>query len=403
MNIKGWMMGVSWGVLCSPSWGSMDESVGSRPKERLMLDERLDEKPEPEVEETFNATVDIADGDQSSDYSSENEESSSDEDSDGNRVDLSSLYPLLADNMGNFLIEEGPYEECRRNLIELLQRELYGPPSGTEEGSTEDDMHNGADSEKYEQCKKALLSVARRYKETYTPKELKLMNIDVERLYEIRFLCSLPKLRPFTKQEDSLMDKAMGTMDRNSAGQRILRAIGKASKNPQKALEEVKLIIEETDLDVNLVYKSWSPNTSGSLFLNKAAEISRDKGLELARFFMDKGIDPDTLPDYGTDDDRCIRETPLHCAARKGNIKVAQLLLDRGAGVNLKNSKGWTPLHSAVYFDSFRVARLLIAHGANRDIQNNEGKTAFEIAIEYQDRARRTFDAKIKKLRSYTP
>ena len=37
-------------------------------------------------------------------------------------------------------------------------------------------------------------------------------------------------------------------------------------------------------------------------------------------------------------------ETPLHAAAKNGNLSVVRLLLTHGANMNAKNSKGITPL-----------------------------------------------------------
>jgi hypothetical protein len=39
MNIKGWIMGVSWGFLCPISWGLVDELVDSEPEERSESEE----------------------------------------------------------------------------------------------------------------------------------------------------------------------------------------------------------------------------------------------------------------------------------------------------------------------------------------------------------------------------
>ncbi|MDR0740667.1 MAG: ankyrin repeat domain-containing protein [Puniceicoccales bacterium] len=57
MKMKGWIMGVSWGMLCSTSWGSVDEVVGSgleeKPelKENFRLEERLERKEDCKPEE----------------------------------------------------------------------------------------------------------------------------------------------------------------------------------------------------------------------------------------------------------------------------------------------------------------------------------------------------------------
>lgn len=41
-------------------------------------------------------------------------------------------------------------------------------------------------------------------------------------------------------------------------------------------------------------------------------------------------------------------DTPLHDAAVNGHVKIAKLLVERGADINAKNSKGKTPLDVAL-------------------------------------------------------
>ena len=56
--------------------------------------------------------------------------------------------------------------------------------------------------------------------------------------------------------------------------------------------------------------------------------------------------------------------TPLHCAARSGQVPIISCLLDRGAGVALKTKNGLTPLHVAVQGDHADSVRELIRHDA---------------------------------------
>ncbi|MDR0740186.1 MAG: hypothetical protein LBF34_00550 [Puniceicoccales bacterium] len=62
MKIKGWIMGVSWGFLCSSSWGAVDESVGSGPAERSELKESFrPEEEENDIDRLIRATKDYSD------------------------------------------------------------------------------------------------------------------------------------------------------------------------------------------------------------------------------------------------------------------------------------------------------------------------------------------------------
>jgi truncated hemoglobin YjbI len=57
--------------------------------------------------------------------------------------------------------------------------------------------------------------------------------------------------------------------------------------------------------------------------------------------------------------------TALHMAARRGNIEVAQALIDLGAGIEARDSLGDTPLRRAVNCGRSGVASLLLSRGAD--------------------------------------
>ena len=57
--------------------------------------------------------------------------------------------------------------------------------------------------------------------------------------------------------------------------------------------------------------------------------------------------------------------TPLHIAAKYGNIKVARLLLQKDADPNMQGKNGLTPLHVATHYNHVNVALLLLENGAS--------------------------------------
>ena len=70
--------------------------------------------------------------------------------------------------------------------------------------------------------------------------------------------------------------------------------------------------------------------------------------------------------------------TPLHCAAWKGHVEVAQALLDAGAHIddhNMNEHWGTTPLHAAAHGNQAKVAELLIARGADVTARNLNQRT----------------------------
>ncbi|XP_053461707.1 2-5A-dependent ribonuclease isoform X2 [Nycticebus coucang] len=68
-------------------------------------------------------------------------------------------------------------------------------------------------------------------------------------------------------------------------------------------------------------------------------------------------------------------------AVRKGDVKLVQQLLERGADVNFQEEEGgWTPLHNAVQINREDIVDLLLGHGADPCLRKNNGATPFIIA-----------------------
>lgn len=67
--------------------------------------------------------------------------------------------------------------------------------------------------------------------------------------------------------------------------------------------------------------------------------------------------------------------TPLHMAARRGNLEIAEALLDCGGNIEARDSVGDTPLRRAVNCDKVGFASLLLARGANVVSTGSKGVT----------------------------
>jgi ankyrin repeat protein len=68
-------------------------------------------------------------------------------------------------------------------------------------------------------------------------------------------------------------------------------------------------------------------------------------------------------------------ETPLHRAARGGNLACVTLLVNHGAFINAKNKEGWAPAHYAAWAGAEEVVKFLGGRGAQLDSPNKDGWT----------------------------
>ena len=64
-------------------------------------------------------------------------------------------------------------------------------------------------------------------------------------------------------------------------------------------------------------------------------------------------------------------QAPIHFSAKNGNLKITDLLLNRGADANLQDNLGRTPLHLSVINNHHLVAVKLILLGSKIEIQDN--------------------------------
>ena len=70
-------------------------------------------------------------------------------------------------------------------------------------------------------------------------------------------------------------------------------------------------------------------------------------------------------------------------------IRLAQRLLESGAGVNAQNKNHETPLHLASRLRLQFMARFLLKHGAKVEVMNSEGKTPLQLATGRKGKAMR--------------
>jgi len=98
--------------------------------------------------------------------------------------------------------------------------------------------------------------------------------------------------------------------------------------------------------------------------LTTAAKIRSVAGMDLSRLDQRGAVD----------------DTPLHIAARKGDLGDIDVLIAHGADINVRGDLGNTPLHSAALTGQADVVRMLLELGAGPALRNELSDTALQVA-----------------------
>ena len=98
-------------------------------------------------------------------------------------------------------------------------------------------------------------------------------------------------------------------------------------------------------------------NAGSHAALYSLANECRTGGADIVRVLVAHGSDVNASENVK----RC---TPLHMAARRGSLEIAQALLDCGANIEARDSHGDTPLQRAINCRKLQMAELLLARGA---------------------------------------
>ena len=144
---------------------------------------------------------------------------------------------------------------------------------------------------------------------------------------------------------------------------------------------------------------SYNPNLDELTYLGESALhiACLDNRVEIAELLIRKGANINI-----TDNKDC---TPLHYAAIYNYLYITDLLLYYGADTDIKCRDGSTPLTAAIWAGNAEVADLLVQAGANVNISDNKGFTPLHIAAQNGDtllsRLLLDYGAKIDEINSY--
>ncbi|CAL1548181.1 unnamed protein product, partial [Lymnaea stagnalis] len=145
---------------------------------------------------------------------------------------------------------------------------------------------------------------------------------------------------------------------------------------------------------VKLLMEAGADPLSLTKFGNTGLSLAGNK--DIAELFVQAGADVNLRNMHG--------QTPMHCAVKRRKYDVLNLLLQHGANVNMKDLYGDTPLIAALKVSEVSLILRLLAAKANVNLQNKKGKTALmyatsiSILIRFQTKMQRIVRLRILDL-----
>ena len=97
--------------------------------------------------------------------------------------------------------------------------------------------------------------------------------------------------------------------------------------------------------------------------------------IESVKSLLKEGADINKLERY-------IGGSALHVAARSDQHEMAQLLINSGARVDLRDRSDYTPLHNAAWVGNLDMVKLLLNAGADINATTYSGRTPLSCAQE---------------------
>lgn len=130
-------------------------------------------------------------------------------------------------------------------------------------------------------------------------------------------------------------------------------------------------------------------NEKGMTALSYAIISSKNK--DIIKMLLDRGADMYVENNSCRFEENCIKRKKssiIEMAFLEGNIQIIELLLQKRADINKKNSDGLTVLMSVVteemrsydcYERKKEIIKLLLHYGADVNVKNNQGKTVLDL------------------------
>ena len=144
--------------------------------------------------------------------------------------------------------------------------------------------------------------------------------------------------------------------------------------------EEAVRLLLENKADANMLDRNGDPALQEAL-LNDNATIIRpliEYGADVNARCRQRGIGVKPMYEEGE-----TNGTVLHLAVTKGDERVVQLLLEKGANVNAQGGRYGNSLQAAIQNQHENVVRILLEKGADINAQSGRSGTALRIAALY--------------------
>ena len=125
-----------------------------------------------------------------------------------------------------------------------------------------------------------------------------------------------------------------------------------------------QILDDQPELLAAYSHDGWTP-------LHLAAHFGQ---LQVVDLLLARGAEVDVR---STND---LANIPLHAALAGGSRASARRLVKQGADVNAVETGGYTPLHQAADLGDAEMARFLVEHGARTDVRTDDQQTPEDVA-----------------------
>ncbi|WP_170109680.1 ankyrin repeat domain-containing protein [Melghirimyces profundicolus] len=95
---------------------------------------------------------------------------------------------------------------------------------------------------------------------------------------------------------------------------------------------------------------------------------------KVARLLLDQGAEVNVLSK------NAMKNLPLHAALAGQRTEIAKMLIDANSDISVQDSAGWSPLHHAAAHGADEIVDILLERGANPKLKNNSGETPLILA-----------------------